>query len=309
VNGYFSRIAKQSGFRFAAPAVGSPRASEKPAAAVPSPIELEETILVPPRVAEPSGISSELKAPSEPKKVVRPLPQSRAAENPSLTNAGKELANKSDAPGELVSRPRPQQNQPDSLAGKAVGESRGLEPSVPQDSHFTEPGQRSDPIQATEPKTRTIETEQSETGAKQRFFTRTAEVIERGGADSAEIQNILLLEVQEWAAAAPVNELERGENLETKAATKLAQPWSGREPSAIKKRAIHERPSARHAEETEQARIEEQTFNLAIGTISVVIEDAAPPLPQPEARPRGPERQNARQESSRPLSRLNRNYL
>jgi hypothetical protein len=65
---------------------------------------------------------------------------------------------------------------------------------------------------------------------------------------------------------------------------------------------------AENTERAEPPRVAEQTFDLSIGTISVVIEEAEK-SPRPEPAPPAAGSQHGTQETKREYSRLSRHYL
>jgi hypothetical protein len=157
------------------------------------------------------------------------------------------------------------------------------------------------------------EPEAPEKQPEKHYFTRTAEIIGGRVDEPVEVQTILLREIQEWAAAGTASEAAEGtaadksvesvafssETIETKEVVRKTEPEAGvvriggkRLPASVPQ---------------EVSRIDEQSFDLSIGTISVVIEgDERPPQPAPA--PRADNRQQGHDTGRRP-SRLGRNYL
>jgi hypothetical protein len=147
------------------------------------------------------------------------------------------------------------------------------------------------------------------------YFTRTAEIIGGRVAKPVEVQTILLREIQEWAAAGTASEAAEGtavdksvesvafssETFETKEVVRITEPEGGvvrigekRLPASVPQ---------------EASRIDEQSFDLSIGTISVVIEgDERAPQPTPPA-PRTESGSSSGRQATRQFSRLSRNYL
>ena len=158
------------------------------------------------------------------------------------------------------------------------------------------------------------EPEAPEKQPEKHYFTRTAEIIGGRVAEPVEVQTILLREVQEWAAAGTGSAAAEGtavdksvesvafssETFETKEVVRIAEPEAGvvrigekRLPASVPQEAL---------------RIEEQRFDLSIGTISVVIEgDERAPQPTPAARTESGSR--CERQATRQFSRLSRNYL
>jgi hypothetical protein len=160
-----------------------------------------------------------------------------------------------------------------------------------------------------------------EAGVEKRFFVKTADMIEQGNRNSAEAQNILLREVQEWAAAIPIEaesaEAAANEPAEVSGiAVKRNISQAEREPGVITIGAIGgeragEMKRENGMDSSENGRIEEQSFELSIGTINVVIEGEERPqaqLAQPAADTRSGEK-NVQQGAGGRSSRLSRSYL
>lgn len=132
------------------------------------------------------------------------------------------------------------------------------------------------------------------------YFIKTAEIIERGDAEPAEIRHVLLREVQEWAAGSTA-EAAGSDTVKEEAEPQIAQqvvlPLPERT-DLIGENIRNER--------VETEGLGEQVFELSIGTINVLIEDEKPT--QPEPAPRATTK-NAAQPASREFSRLSRRYL
>jgi len=146
------------------------------------------------------------------------------------------------------------------------------------------------------------------------YFTRTAEIIGGRVAEPVEVQTILLREIQEWAAAGTGSAAAEGtavdksvesvafssETIETNEVVRIAEPEAGvvrigekRLPASVPQ---------------EASRIDEQRFDLSIGTISVVIEGGER-APQPTPAPRTESGSSSERQATRQFSRLSRNYL
>jgi len=170
------------------------------------------------------------------------------------------------------------------------------------------------PKRAESNQTKSVAPEISEAGKSQpiakaenqpakEYFKKTAEFLEKGAADEQEIGQILLREVQEWAADSPAS-VEIREVMETpiEKATEDVQTMVVSLPAEIFAR----EPSTAKNDETQV--LEEQNFSLSIGTISIVIEGAEKPVSAPEASPKT-KIQNTAQAAEQRSSRLSRYYL
>ena len=323
MKGYFFRLAKHSGLRYSEPDGGARAEREKPAAHLPAPPGIEETVLVPPTEAAESPLDSPRQkrqrqtAEQQTLKAVARQKQSpaigedvptREHEKSALQRPSEAVRKGSSGPSELEKMPQAAREEKALAASKPAGEMRVVERTVFATASPPGTGAQADPEKPEELKTNTVKAEPFEKAEKKRHFTKTAEAIELGNPDPVEIQRILLHEVQEWAAAAPteaaVQDLKAAKAPENvvKHQIVLAVPELG----VVTVR--DEKPMER-AENAEGSGLEEQSFNLSIGTISVVIEDAAKPVQQPEPRRQNEGNQSTRRESARQFSRLSRNYL
>jgi hypothetical protein len=167
------------------------------------------------------------------------------------------------------------------------------------------------------------------------YFKKTSELLETGKAGKMEIQQILLQEVQEWTAGGvPVSEEFENETTETGEKTvKLVElPPVGRESFVLREtQSANERenqelveqnsdllPPVEHKSfflrdtqrnnESEKNELAEQNFNLSIGTISIVTEEAERPA-EPEILSPKTKIENKTRETGRQFSRLSRHYL
>jgi hypothetical protein len=324
MKGYLSRIATQSGLRFSSKGAVSPRRAREPhAGPPPEPLDREETVIVPPPVESKSseagalkrGTTSERPAPenialkpdrkkamakSDPEQVLAPsAPETTASPvggETVLITPETEISRKKQA---LSSDESPVSTASESAPVELV-QSVLVEPSSITEQQEK---QSPDPSRAV-----STEPEAPEKQPEKHYFTRTAEIIGERVAEPAEVQTILLREIQEWAVAGTASEAAdksvesvafSSETIKTKEFVRITEPEAGvvrigekRLPASVPQ---------------EASRIDEQSFDLSIGTISVVIEgDERPPQPAPA--PRADNRQNGHDTGRRP-SRLGRNYL
>jgi hypothetical protein len=127
------------------------------------------------------------------------------------------------------------------------------------------------------------------------FFARTAEIVESGAPATQDRQTIVLREVHEWVASSPgTTSAERDESA---AGSEFVQPKP--RPLAVSREYVEE-------DSPGQPRPVEQSFELSIGTISVIVEKPEKPLlPDPPV----PKPANAAREPEPRFSRLGRSYL
>ncbi len=329
MKGYLSRIASQTGLRFSAKGAVPPRvAGETPAETPPSPLDREETVMVPPSVETKSADDGALKRGSTPE---RPAAET-AAPKPDQSKKRAGSVRKKVAAGSV----------PETLAAPILETTVPVEPgpakqrkmealssdeSSVSNAAETEPTDIVKTVYAKPPVTREqhekhtqdpgknapTATKEPEKRPEKHYFSKTAEIIGGRDAEPVEVQTILLREIQEWVAAGNTAEAEpraeadrsaesvalNAETLESQEVVSMKEP----EPGIVR---IGEK---RHRESIpkEASRIEEQSFDLSIGTISVVIEgDEGPPQPAPA--PRADNQPNG-QDRGRGRSRLGRNYL
>lgn len=144
----------------------------------------------------------------------------------------------------------------------------------------------------------------------ERFFEKTSEIIEGRQAEPDEVRTIVMREVQEWVAAAPVEATPEGEIMSSD--DRLAEkPKSAslmvRQSDPVV--SIAEKPSTAETKlETENAPAAEEHFELSIGTISVIIEGDEKPGVQNELPPR-PEQSRTTSTERAASSLLERSYL
>ncbi len=310
MTGYFSHLARQSGVRFSAPGGETVTARKMPPNKSPTPLAVEQTILVAPtkataqmsevprqkgegRPAEqriPKTISQQEQVPTFTENI--PAPGNKKSDFPPARGGA---TTRSSLPREIE---KTVQATPINSTGAKTktGENPAIKRTVLVDSKSSGPGKTS-----LGPKPN--EAEGYQKPEQKRYFTKTAEVVGRGDFESMEIQNIMLREVQEWAAAGTAEPDVPVLNINPKfeKVVKNPVPKAASELEAV---AIQDHKRIEKKESIENSGSEDQNLNLSIGTISVVVEDPAKPGPrQGEGRPAAP------QESARPFSRLSRSYL
>lgn len=322
MKGYFSRIANQSGLRYSEQNAQTHALSGGKRADGVTPIEREETVFVPPPIQvnkaqaaietdradklqtrpqqEPTETTEQRQKPPVREEISAQMPEKRGT---------KIVLKETQTVSEPVENTA---NQPPILGGNKIEQysaSGGF--SIIEQTVFNKSG-LSDEANKQTPNRDQIEPEEIEEvkpseprsvleAEKKEYLTRTAAIIEKGEFGSADIQTILFQEVQDWVAASPVSARvvkADAEDLETVVITEVAQ---AKEPgivtirdSILPERAEHIGPM-------------EQSFELSIGTISVIIEES-----KKQHQPEPPTQQNNKasvQENGFGFSRLNRSYL
>ncbi len=141
----------------------------------------------------------------------------------------------------------------------------------------------------------------AEPPSQKEYFKKTGELLETGETNRQEIQQILLQEVHEWVADAPVLSEVENETIEAKELTVQISPLP------IEQETVLVRDDFARRQDEEQ-NLEEQNFSLSIGTISIVIEEAEKPS-SPENIPPKMSAESPKGETERQFSRLSRHYL
>lgn len=316
MSGYFANIARQSGLRFVEPRpvlAGTATHGAHPRSPQVSPIDVEEVVEAPSTLdANNAMLSKTDDAPT------------RISEDASMV-----VRNRTDGvatPG----RPRSMVVSPeihDPFQGgvpivrfsgntSSKSENQTVDPRptrhVGEWDSVDEQSETIHEVRSTEGVTAVSSQEQTEQQAP-KHFSRTAEILDGGAVGRADVQTVLLREIQEWIAAEPVasEKSEVGEEgkqaLLQRMQREVEPPWEP-EPGVVRI-AGAERPEYRPRERPMKAipDIQEQVLDLSIGTISVVIEDDKKP-PQPAPARRSDSGQDKRK-LRRSRSRLSRNYL
>jgi hypothetical protein len=281
MNGYFSRIARQSGARIAG--VTRSRAGE-PTATTEShalPIDHEETVMVPP--VDSSDVHAS-----------KPVAAEIDAAVPKKTSPEKTFEKTAYAIDAETKRP----------LDPAREERRLIKPEGTRDS--------SQAIQAPAkkilPDSQTVTTPAKKSTAS-RFFEKTAEIVEGETAQPEAVQSIVLREVQEWIAAAQPAPSDVSSDATDSALEPLDASSQARERQPGTVRIVENRrmqPAPREVREVSTTDFSEQHFELSIGSIHVVVEgEEKPPAPEPAPIAAPP----AARETPRRMSQLSRHYL
>lgn len=329
--GYFASIANQSGLHFPGGRTSS-RAARATSVALPEPLDFEETVIVQPSVqataARPEARTQQHALPDddgqgntrqeEAPATSVPFAQAKLPEPP-----GGERSTISPVAGELhgaITMPpgSPVAAGPHStlttLPGRAAV-ANGEPPDQPMiehtvfaapPDHLRVPERESAPAQ-TAPAAKVP----SEIPSAPRYLARTAEMIAGRRVDPVEMQTVVLREVQEWIAAG----LEPGhkttdqfvEPSRERVDAEETVPPIGPEPGAA--RMVTRRPAVETGAVPPPPGIEEQRFELSIGTISVVVEGDDKPGPPARNATQPPVAMGTPQKTRRQGSRLSRSYL
>ena len=301
MTGYFSKIVKQSGARLAGESRGPTKRIGQPPA--PQPIEREEIVMVP--------------------STARSIPDRGA--DPAKAREGAHDGNPN--PMAPVDREVPSALEATPNAESAAIEVRpsGGEANVSPDREARAitrhqsprielPDAKAENVDREALETRELSQPSSEKEAKT-HFVETAKIISGRDVPKEKASAILMHELHEWIAAGTEIETPNDVAPEFTSAVVDGKVESDDKPEpgvvrilgeAVSKKAP-DKQVARDTADRDNESIREETLDLSIGSINVVIEgDAAPPVIQPP-----PTRSITSTESSpvRPSSRLRRNYI
>ncbi len=329
MKGYFHSIARQTGLQIpgrgpATQKAGELRSGVSSESSSPiAPIDKEETVVVPPSVESRGDAQKSIRKQETSLVKIKPRTQNSEETSEARAKEARPIAN------QAVIQPAPEAARDESDSVSTAEEEQGEAKKAKQES--TERVSASD-IQAAPPQTiETIkkkafkghlnstekkqngqresqegsahEPEGPTKGSEQDYFTHTAEIIGGQEAEPEEVQTILLHEIQEWVAGIEVPAESASEEIETHSVLQQEEPV----PGVIR---IGQKRSSESVVEEPRIQppgIEEQNFDLSIGTINVVIEgeDKAPvPAPAPPS-PLG----QSKEDTGNRFSRLKRSFL
>lgn len=315
---YFSQLAKQSGLH--SPGQSGKTRSVK--SRTEEPLEQENTILVAPDfLSEQASVkTAEIPSTDSPKPVEKnPPPVAKSAEttvesvetvfveSPPAEKNGTEKTFSDETIIETVVQSRTE-NLPEislsespTVAPPSIEEIVFKDAATPADTDFSGASTFEATTGNAPPTSDISETKQSSPPqSAPQYFKKTGEMLEKGEPNRLEIQQILLREVQEWAADTP-------DFVETETEIVEAQEPRAELPSPLTEEKFVFRET--DAEPPGKAQgLEEQNFNLSIGAISIVIEEAEKMPPPENATPNTPDKSETT-ETKRQFSRLSRNYL
>lgn len=311
MNGYFSRIAKQGGARFS---TGEERRSGSMKRQVedPMPLDRHETVMISPdnRISE-----SLMRSPDDAESITKRGDASRSGRGERSTKPVESASRRRSprqvekAPVEpiveevkLVDAKRPRSAAPVQSPAAAFSES---------DDDTTQHGPVSKTQKSNTKEKRQTDTANSEIPDKE-FFERTSEIIQGREAEPSVVQTILIQEVQEWIAA--------GHNSADEIMTDAdADPQL--EKSDEKQSIVERKPGVVRIGDSKRpdvasdaiqelspstTELNEQNFEISIGSISVVI-DGEEPVSRPAPTPAAP--LSGSSSASPRMSRLSRHYL
>lgn len=321
MKGYFSSLAKQSGLRVSGQKTGSRFSPTKADSPFPAPLHRDETLMVQPPIG-PTRIEKE----------AAPRPAQRA-DSPKLKRQDPSVGSRPPVVNktmqEIVRDKEPRDtkdavkiemasqealplmnnrddNDPVRAAVDIVSRDDGPGPEIiaVEQQNFVEQDPASTTSAGRPEKSESSQTAIPPAVGPPRFFAKTVEIIERGEADATEFGDILFQEVRQWVAGGPP-EQDAPPSLPhpTETLTVREVPRIQPEPGTvvIRDSSFQERPVG-------PAALEEQNFNLSIGTISVIIEDPEKPA-EPVRVVQNEQSQNTPTGTKREFSRLSRNYL
>ena len=326
--GYFASMARQSGLRFSRPDVVA-RGAKGLRTSLPAPLDREEIVMASPsietQIAKPGKSAPEKSLPQGTGMEMMPHVQGEGE----ISGTGP-APERSTAPSVRNSPPTPAAGEPSMISPaeekkrRAGAASPGQPPvlkdydEAPSEIERTLFVKHPQGAGATESKSaQEVEVpaakERSDEQPGKNFFARTAEILAGRSAKPAEARTILLHEIHEWIANGPEPGAETSEKtiefsrgaIDIEETVQMIEPEPGVVRIGVKRRA----ETDEDVSPQQSSGIEEQSFELSIGTISVVIE--GDDRPQQTAEIKGPERstQNTRQEMGRGPSRLSRHYI
>lgn len=313
MSGYFSHMARQSGLRFAEPrpsSAGTLIQGARPRSSKIAPVDVEEFVEVPSTPETNNPLSSKTdRAPKAISEIERMAVRERAEGAP-LLNRPQPMV----VPSEIHDRIReevPIVRFSGDMSSKGEIQTVDSEPSRPVEERATvgEHSERVHELRTNE----SVPAVSSEQQQENKHFRKIAGIIDGSAMEHAEIQTVLLQEIQEWIAAGPVAPEKSGimkeghQGSSPRKQREVVQP-SEPEPSVVRIGST-ERVELRTHDQPMKAipDIQEQVLDLSIGTISVVIEDDKRPIQLAPAR-RSESGQGNR--ASRPSpSRLSRHYI
>jgi hypothetical protein len=146
-----------------------------------------------------------------------------------------------------------------------------------------------------------VEARESLVKTEPEHFKETASLLESGVTDKELLQKVFFKEIHEWIAA-PVETVAEIESREPPALEENRQRVSLIEPDANAAAQLF------RAQARERERLEQHDLSLSIGSISIVIEEP-PAQAQPQPVQTQPRAETNRSQGSREFSRLSRHYI
>ena len=305
MSGYFSRIARAGGARFSGEGVQGTTATKASPTRHLSPIDGEETVMVSPSkplVPREAGPGTKTIDELTPK----PTRRDRSADRTKAVTGLRRIESDAAIPVNPVAEEtrlietRAEARELGTTSVESAGDRNEVTPS--SSVRHRPKTSSSDP--------RTSDATRPEVSEK-RFFENTAAIVEGQPAEPAEAQTIVLREVQEWIAAGhiPSAEIVPDDTDHRALPDQHIKPEANELEPGVVRIVDRERPNVSNESADELATrhsIEEQNFEVSIGSISVVVEgeDTLPQAAQPVVTRPAPV-----QEATRRVSRLSRHYL
>jgi len=294
---YFSRLAKQSRLRYGRANTNSPATAAKKAFGEFAPLHREETILTAPDLPEND-------APVKEKNKLLPAEKFSPEKIPQNFDANNRIVHSASEIENEISKDN-QSNAQTALVSDALSV---VEKIVFTESEITGERDNSDAllnrIDFQSEISGGSEVKAAETTPRQpEYFKKTIENLETGTADKFEVQKNLLQEIYEWVNDAPAPTDDREQTNQPS----LKQPGEVR---AVVATAPNEEPSLVLRDAAKNAMgnskpLEEQNYNLSIGTISIIVEEP-PPIQNTTIQKTAVETAKM---TTREFSRLSRHYL
>jgi hypothetical protein len=310
MSGYFSRIAKQGGARFA---TGERRRGVSMRSQVEDtfPLEREETVMISP---DERASESRLRSPDNAESRTKGGDKPRAEQGERSTKSVESRSQRSRRPSNTAPV-QPIVEEVKLVDAERPRSAARVESPAASFSGGNDDTSQLEPVNKTQ-KPNTKEKRQTDTAnseiPEKEFFERTSEIIQGREAEPSVVQTILIQEVQEWIAAGriPTDEImtdaDADRQLEQSDET---QSIIERKPGVVRI-GDSKRPDVASdaGQELSPSTMElnEQNFEISIGSISVVIDGEEPvsqPAPTAAATPRAPSSASPR------TSRLSRHYL
>ena len=323
MKGYFSKLAHQTGLRFSGKGQKLPPPGAARKTAESFPLHREETILVAPDF-------SKKESPPSPPKTFNSENSPKTAESNQLQMTAPErfvserpqISNKAQIEDSVSTNFHEVKSETVNFSASDISKEKTAEPEhtftgenqsefSPIEETIFINQEKSGSMENSAPKhPKTSETPQIPTPEKlsqTEYFKQTAEFLEKGATDEIEIGQILLREVQQWAADSPA--LPEIDEIKETPSRKIVQE-SAKDAVKIlplEREAVVIREQFAAKNEDVQI-LQEQNFSLSIGTISIVLEDAEKPAPTADLKSK-PKNQNTQRTDERRGSRLSRYYL
>ena len=295
MKGYFSRIARQSGLRIAGQQTAQAEGARPPLAPT-APLEREEVVMLPPSHDQNQTLSR--RTPEE-GSVIHGQGSMNTGSTGEVTSQGS-TARLGALPAEDTAGSDPIVHGEGSTSGQ----------SLPPGSTVT--GQTARTAQeageAQVDYAGELHSEHLRKADEKEFFSTTAEIIAGRQVERSEAQSVVIREIQEWIASGSSSPLIAGSGDENAPFVEPSHRSTDTDIAAGVIRILDEKEPG-HAAESRDARtassVEESTFDLSIGSVTVVIEGE----PASHVPPQQPARRSEHAAERKTYPRLRRSYL